>query len=298
MNEIELKLAELSREFGKLHQKKIDEYNRFGRTTMSADECALFDEAMEFIINTGRFDFLISCFRECSIYECNWIQEAFVICKDLIPKDQLYDFTLQVYVKNGFDFPRESIIELMKIRPNDYLANFPDELKSTDLITVYRASTTPPKHIDKVSSELSWTIDPYVAMYWYRYRKIDLDEPCYIYLGEIHKNDIIAYVGNGAQCEVIQYGKVKEVTPMSENSLSMRCKTYSIGYGDDSDNLCSGKNMCKQQAKALGIQDTSTNYVLNPNAFITDMGELARAMKAFEKEIGGQIMWGKLGFKQ
>jgi len=267
---------------------------------MSAEECALFDETIEFIINTGRFDFLISCFGECSRYDCSWIQKAFVTCKDLIPKDQLYDFTLQVYVKNGFDFPRESIIELMKIRPNDYLAKLPDELKSTDHITVYRASTTPPKHIEKVSAEFSWTIDPYVAMYWYRYRKIDLGEPCYIYSGEIHKNDIIAYVGNGAQCEVIQHGKVKELKPMDENCLSMRCEMYSIGYGDDSDNLCSGRNMCKQQAKALGIQDGSTNYISNPNAFMADMGELSRALKEFHKniDISRQIISGKFRLNQ
>lgn len=196
----------------------------FHMTEPTPEEEKVFEEATDFIITTQRWNDLDALFADCSLYGSCWIQKAFMKCREFIPKDELYRITTAVYRRNGYDFPVWAITELMDIRPHDYLSELPYEFWDTDPITIYRASLTKPKHMDTVSSELSWTLDPMSAKKTWEYRTYQQHEYCYVYEAQIFKKDIIAYMPEMNEHEILQHGAVFDIREIGPVVLGGMCK--------------------------------------------------------------------------
>lgn len=218
----------------------------------------------------------------------NWTRKAFFELYDMIPLDRLYRTTLRVYMADGFNFPYEPIVALTELRPDSYLEHFPEEYKEEEEITIYRASTTLPEEIDRVSHEYSWTIDPNIAMCYYRTRTEGNRMACTIYSARILKNDIIAYVSPDSECEVIQYDSVYDVKPISPDVLdSIRRLSSAILHTEtkkQGNNPHSGINLCNKLDQYFGRR-TST--------FVEQMADLAKATRELRHmdEIAARPLW-------
>lgn len=126
-----------------------------------------------------------------------------------IPKDEkLYWLIIEIYVNNGYHFPRSIIIKAKKLKPADYLRDLPEEFTGVDPITVYRCSATPPEKMGSVRNEISWTTNIDVAEWFYN-REVNLfNHPAFMYKATISKEKIIAYTNDREEFEVIQHGGV------------------------------------------------------------------------------------------
>lgn len=150
-------------------------------------------------------------------------QHLFLFCRSRIPKEQLYQTTLDAYYRFGFDFPRQTILDITDLRPDDYLKDLPEQYQSCDMLPVIRVSKTPPSLIQNVADELSWT-----TCYGFVKRMCDKKakhKKQYLYFGIIDKRDII-----GCPCsredafEIIQYGSVENLIPVHYSYLLQKPK--------------------------------------------------------------------------
>lgn len=158
-----------------------------------------------------------------------WCSKAFIKCMNLIPKDERWRLLLTVYSRDGYDFPKEIILDSMSYRPCDYLSCIPQEY-DTETIKVYRASTTPYKNRGRLLDELSWTVSPKVARDFYQMR-LSRGEKCYIYSAEIKKKDIIACMSFGidGQKEILQYHSIHNLSFLSQRELDIACSIEELG---------------------------------------------------------------------
>lgn len=126
-----------------------------------------------------------------------------------IPKNEkLYWLIVEIYVNNGYHFPRSIIIKAKKLKPTDYLRDLPEEFTGVDSITVYRCSATPPEKMESVRNEISWTTNIDVAEWFYN-REVNLfNHPAFMYKATISKDKIVAYTNERNEFEVIQHGGV------------------------------------------------------------------------------------------
>lgn len=138
----------------------------------------------------------------------HWQQRAYAMCKDLIPKEQLWNVLIDVYRADGFDFPKRFITEALPFRPADYLSQLPPKYRQQDIFTVYRASTLPPKLSNFVQLELSWTTNPLVAEQFYNMRGGKLGK-CYVYKAAISRRNVLAYIP--FEEEILQLCGVRDI---------------------------------------------------------------------------------------
>lgn len=122
----------------------------------------------------------------------------------------LYRCIIDTYTHDGYNFPKRIMIKAKKIAPTMTSAERWGELPPGDLITVYRAASTP---ISTVRNDLSWTIKKDVAV-WFANKEAHLP-PLHVYQGQIQRDKIIAYTSNGTEYEVIQHGSVKDIVELS-----------------------------------------------------------------------------------
>lgn len=156
---------------------------------------------------------------------------ALNVAHDSIPLEQLYEITLDVYTNSRIPFTgcKKRIIELRKVRPDDYLKELPKELEHTDPLTVYRAT---PSSIDqKISTELSWTTNKDVAVWFYQRLLGDK----HLYKATIYKDKIIAYTNCRHEFEVLQHRGVKDIEEVivSQEDIDHAIATHKIGRGFD-----------------------------------------------------------------
>ena len=132
----------------------------------------------------------------------------------------LFDLILNVYVNDGYGFPR-SVIQKAKsiakeIPQEERLKGLPDG----DPVTVYRAdSWWITNSLSPVKTAPSWTTNKNVAI-WFAYRwywayKEHGEEPpappLTIWKAEIPRNKIIAYLTGRGEFEVLQHNNVKNL---------------------------------------------------------------------------------------
>lgn len=145
-------------------------------------------------------------------YGVHTFKETFLAHRDTIPRERLYQETLNVYYNVGFDFPKEAILEIKELRPNNYLDDLPEKYKYFDEIPLIRASTTPPQLFQNVADEISWTTSFKYASYFYGGKR-RLRKRSYFYIGTIRKEDIIAI--KCKPCfgfEFVQVGAIQNIT--------------------------------------------------------------------------------------
>lgn len=144
-------------------------------------------------------------------YGAHTLREEFLEHRNTIPRERLYQETLDVYYKVGFDFPKEAILDIMELRPDNYLDNLPEKYKCFDEIPVIRVSTTPPQSVQNVVDEISWAAAYKYAVYFHEAKRRLRKKKSYFYIGTIRKEDII-----GIKCEpcfeLVQVGAMQNIT--------------------------------------------------------------------------------------
>lgn len=137
-----------------------------------------------------------------ALYALNLLHEK-------IPGDQLYGITLDVYTYSRIPFPKRRILDLRKIRPSDYLKDFPEKLADIDPVVIYRATLN--GDAKEVRKEISWTTNKDTALFFYgRNLHIGFKE-VHLYQGTIEKSKIIAYTNQRNEFEVLQHMGVRNI---------------------------------------------------------------------------------------
>lgn len=130
----------------------------------------------------------------------------------------LYRCIIDTYTNDGYKFPRRVMLRAKKIAPSIPAAERFGDLPAGDVLTVYRAASTP---INKVRNDISWTINKDVAL-WFANRQgymfdgtfNDIYTPLPVYSGTIERDKIIAYTNDRNEYEVIQHGSVKNIVEL------------------------------------------------------------------------------------
>jgi len=165
---------------------------------------------------------------------CTFYQYLFLSCRDRIPKEQLYQTTLGIYFQAGFGFPKQAILDIKDLRPDDYLKDLPPQYKSCDKLPVVRATTTPQSSIQEVGKEMSWTTN-----YYYLQQMLSMKAKhgeTNLYWGVIDKKDIIGCNSfNKDYFEIVQYDSVQNITPFHHSYLLQRHNKQNTSIDDYED---------------------------------------------------------------
>jgi len=128
---------------------------------------------------------------------------------DEVPDDLKYDFAILAYIRHGDSIP--AVRRAVRVCRRYGAPELPADLRDKEQITVYRAGEEPP---DKAKYRISWTTDLSVAKFFFsEYNKRHAN---YLYQAQIKTADIIAYVDDSEEREVMQYRKVfdiQDITP-------------------------------------------------------------------------------------
>lgn len=196
------------------------------------EELAAFDYALSWIIENKHWNAIPDLFGACSLYRFDFCKRAYLQCKHMIPADEFYRVTVNVYAEDGFDFPKDIIAELRENRPIDYLNGLPDRLRECDPIVVYRVTSTPPNKAASVAEEISWWANPHSAFGALDYKNTNgKAKQYYVYRAKIFQKDIIAY--HPYLDEVMQLDSVQGVTEIDPLSLHKICCLLELPNDND-----------------------------------------------------------------
>lgn len=138
----------------------------------------------------------------------------------------LYNLIREVYIQDGYNFPRKLIIRMKKLShgiPEDERL---EGLSGGDPVTVYRASAADSEKA--IINEISWTTNYDVAVFfaykeYYRFKDMGGESdiiPLHIWKAEIPRKKIITYCNERNEYEVIQHHGVVNaiILPMPTDS--------------------------------------------------------------------------------
>lgn len=126
---------------------------------------------------------------------------------DFCGGEVLYNLLKEVYCQNGYGFPEELMKYFLTERPENYLSELDTLIPVKENYTVYRAT----KNTEFLEDQISWTIDLNVAV-WFAHRFDAMKiPPLKIYKGLIRREDIIAYISDRNEEEIVQYGAVTDI---------------------------------------------------------------------------------------
>lgn len=122
-----------------------------------------------------------------------------------IPKDMQRDFAIQCYISHGDSLPgcRKAIRRLEKKGKEE----LPEEYRSQEWITVYRAGSEMP---ERAKYKISWSLSKDLLKPFIEFKKA-LGQDVRVYQGKIRPEDVIAYTDARAEKEILQYRNVKYV---------------------------------------------------------------------------------------
>lgn len=129
--------------------------------------------------------------------------EAFSYFEE-VPDSLKYNFAISAYIHHGDSVP--AVRKAVRSAARYGKAELPQSLQSQEAITVYRAGE---EDITKCRYRLSWTTDINVALFFlneYRHR-----HAAHLYKGKIRPADVIAYIDERQEREIIQYRKVFDI---------------------------------------------------------------------------------------
>ena len=141
-----------------------------------------------------------------SVYELMPLAFSFY---DEVPDNMKYQFAIGAYIHHGDHVP--AVRKAVRTAARYGKAELPAELAEADTITVYRAGE---ETIEKAKYRISWTTDYEIADFFLN--KYIGRHANRLYMGEIRPTDIIAYCDERNEKEVMQYGKVfniSDITP-------------------------------------------------------------------------------------
>jgi len=186
-------------------------------------------EKVENIIRTHKFsgafnDVAIENYKKKAIYYYNdknfmdynfltdfhpyFLSDIFKLFYPIIPEEQKFEITLRVY--SFIQTPTKNLLDIMidikKYRPDENIAPLREFISSDGVITIFRGT---PKQENAPQKSLSWTIKENVAALYAI--NIPRTKSGYIYTAKINIDDVIAYITNRYEAEVIQYNSVYNV---------------------------------------------------------------------------------------
>lgn len=144
--------------------------------------------------------------RALTVYEV--MPEAFKHF-DEVPDSMKYDFAISAYIHHGDSIP--AVRRAVRSCRRYGAPKLPADLRDKEQITVYRAGEEPR---GKAAYRLSWTTDRRIAEFFlneYVHRHAN-----YLYQAQIKTADIIAYVDDREEREVLQYRKVFDIQDITD----------------------------------------------------------------------------------
>lgn len=186
-----------------------EEFNKLSETGRMAHTLATEFEYIKSCLERGDYDRLF-CFGNLSLYGYT-NAEVYGLCHDYIPEDRRYDILLRIYTHaRSFDGARGHLKEIKKYRPEGCDKELLPLADKSGRITVYRGvfvhdgeKLRPPR------LSVSWTVNPSVA-HWFASRFPGENERR-VYQGTVHLKDVIAYINDRSEEEVILCGGIRNI---------------------------------------------------------------------------------------
>lgn len=157
-------------------------------------------------------------------------------------KQTLFHLILSVYTRDGYFFPRRLIRKAKQLAPSISEEERLKDLPEGEVVTVYRGSYTAQTNEAELKKEPSWTTSRDTAI-WFAYKvsrqQRDFGKeypPANVYCAEISRKDIIAYLTNRNESEVLQYNSVYNITalqPPAEKEVDAIFKAHAEGQKAD-----------------------------------------------------------------
>lgn len=152
--------------------------------------------------------------------------------QDDLPLEFCCEVALHHYIGRGDQYTviRNLVKQAKCIRPENWRDALPEAVRNNEVFTVYRASG---ESLDEVKGGLAWTIFREVAE-WFVERNThrNLVEQ-HLYCGELNAEDVIAYLNDRCEFEVLSDGKVRnivELTPVGTSPEFMKLHELGLHY--------------------------------------------------------------------
>ena len=128
---------------------------------------------------------------------------------DHLPDDLKFTLPVECYAQNGDRMPvvRKYVRQARKYAPIE--KRIPPELQKKSVVEIYRAGDEP---IELAKYRISWTTDLKVAQWFYDRALLCEQSPRHLYKGSIKPNQIIWYIDDREEREIMQYGSVHDIS--------------------------------------------------------------------------------------
>lgn len=151
------------------------------------------------------------------------VADALLRGKTNLPEDLCCRIALSHYTSHGDEYPsiRKFVRKAKSIRPDNWREQLPESVRNNEVFTIYRGGS---QELQQVKNSLSWTLERDVAEWFiernhYRSRFMPIGEQ-HLYCAEIAADDVIAYLNNRDEFEILQYRKIKNVRELPIRGVS------------------------------------------------------------------------------
>lgn len=151
------------------------------------------------------------------------VADALLRGNNNLPEDLCCRIALWHYTSHGDELPsiRKYVRKAKCIRPENWRELLPESVRNNEVFTIYRGGSQDLQH---VKNSLSWTLERDVAEWFiernhYRSRFMPVGEQ-HLYCAEIAAEDVIAYLDERDEFEILQYRKIKNVRELPIQGVS------------------------------------------------------------------------------
>lgn len=123
---------------------------------------------------------------------------VFELLYPTVPDEYKAELALTAFSDHGDRV--KAVRDAVKALPRQGAATLPGEYADKDVITVYRAGR---ELLKEAPDALSWTLDEKVAEFFRRRRPSS-----FLYRAKLHTRDVIGFIANRNEAEVVQHGSV------------------------------------------------------------------------------------------
>ena len=155
-------------------------------------------------------------FEKYSFYDAKMMEDLLYKCEHLMPLEIKCRYALQHYYSHGDHSPiiRKYVRRAKIIRPDNWRDALPESVRDIEMFTVYRGGIG---SIERAPLSISWSLSYDVAEWFAHRSELFYRCPCHVYQGTIHADNVIAYLPERSEFEIIQHRNVKdvrEITPL------------------------------------------------------------------------------------
>ena len=167
------------------------------------------EEYIKDCLAKGDYEHLF-CFGNFSLYGYTDL-EAYKLCHDQIPEDKRYHLLLDIYTNaRSFKGIKRYLKELKKLRPEGYDKELRPLADKDGFVTIYRGAWVfKGKKLQPADLSYSWTVNEAIA-HWFATR-FPGDYERHVYRAKIPLKDVIAYLSDRSEEEVIVCGGLRDI---------------------------------------------------------------------------------------